>query len=266
MKQVFLGSTKRRILRKISKTACIALLPWTVSILQAETTSFESLADFETGFQSSAPTIPQWRTKGGVGGSGCLTPGIEDYVACGKSDHPLKVTPGQKVTVAMDFLYGKQATRIAERNAGVFLTTSPGLSPLEGAEGSSLSVYFFNVSNTPGQDAIRICTSTGQSQGLLDKGTPWSDSAWWNPEEMEGRWCRLKVGFTKLSAPGMWEVSIQVLDLGEDGESEREITSLDTFEINAESLHSASEIFAGFQNLRLGRGFNAMDNFTVIIE
>lgn len=266
MKQVFFGSTKWRLPHKVSKIVCLAFLPWTIASLQSETTSFESLADFEVSFQSSGSTVPQWKTKGGVGGSGCLAPGAEGYVACGKGDYPLKLGSGQKVTVAMDFLYGKQATRIAERNAGVFLASSPDQSPLEGTAGSSLSVYLFNVNSEPGQDAIRVCASTGQSQGLLDKGTSWSDSSWWHPDEMEGHWCRLQVSFTKLPEPGMWGVSVRALDLGEDGELEREILALDNIEISAESLYSAPEIFAGFQNLRLGRGFNAMDNFTVTSE
>lgn len=261
MKQIFSMVLIKQILWS---SLAVALVLLGVSELRAETESFESLADFELGFQSSSPTAPQWSATGGMGGSGGLLPGTEAYVACVRSDQPLPIRPGQTVTVAMSFLYGKQATRIAERNAGVFLATTQDTSPVEGAEGSSLSAYFFNVSNESEQTTI--CTASGASQGLSEQGVSWSDSSWWDSAELEGHWCRMKVQFTKMSQSGMWEVAIQILDLGEFGDSERELLSLTNLEIHAELLYAAPEIYAGFQNLRLGRGFNAMDDFEVTIE
>lgn len=227
---------------------------------------FESLSDFELSFQSSGSAAPHWGTRYGAGGSGGLISDSEGYIACAKSDQPLALRPGQTATVSMDFLYGKQVTRVAERNAGVFLAEKPDISPLDAIEGSALAVYFFNVGNTPGAMQTKICLSTGGGQDTTDQGDFILDTAgWWNPEELEGHWCRMKVRFTKLHEHGMWNVVVQILDVGKFADEEKELVTVE-WQGLAQPLYDAAEVFAGFQNLRMGRGFNAMDEFKARTE
>lgn len=247
----------------------LAMLLFWISGLRADTMAFESLSDFEVSFESTGSTALRWSANSGIEGGGGLIPGREGYVACAKRDQPLRINPGQSATVSMSFLYDGQVTRIAERNAGVFLTTDSSLSPLDGADGTSLSVYFFNVSNMPGQEQTKLGCSSRTLEGLLstcDHSLADPDATWWDSAELMGHWLRLTVRFTKIKEPEMWSLTISVLDLGKLGELEREIFHLDDFQINANALYTAPEVFAGFQNLRLGRGFNAMDNLEIQVE
>lgn len=234
---------------------------------RAETISFDHLDDYERSFQSVGPNAPGWIAKAGVGGSGGLVAGNSSYLACVKTAQPLDVQPGQSVTVSMNFLYKDQATRISERNAGVYLTANPEASPLDTPEGAMIAVFLHNVSNTPGQEQTVVSLSTGGKVALGDKGRAYAGSEWWDSDALRGHWCQMEVKFTKLPTAGLWELGIKIFDLGEDGLAEpSEIFSINEPEVNAQALFAAPQIFAGFQNHRYDRGFRSMDDFTVVIE
>ncbi len=245
---------------------CLPLLiPF--SHFQAETISFDHLNEYEGAFQSVGGNAPAWIAKAGKGGSGGLVAGNTDYLACVNSANPLEVQPGQSVTVSMSFLYKDQAARIAQRNAGVYLTANPELSPLDTPEGAMIAVFLHNVSNTPGQEQTVVSFSTGGKAVLGDKGRAYSGSEWWDSDALRGHWCQVQVKFIKLPTAGLWELGIKIFDLGEDGfAGPAEIFSINEPEINAGALYAAPRIFAGFQNHRYDRGFRNLDDFTVTIE
>ena len=244
---------------------CLAVL--LSPALRAGTISFDQLDEYSETFQSVGADAPTWNAQAGQGGSGGLIAGSTGYLAAVKNSEPLQIKPGQSVTVAMNFLYKSQATRIAQRNAGVFLTANAEISPLETPEGSLIAVFLHNVSNHPGQEQTVVSYALGGKIELADKGQPYVGSDWWDSTALQGHWCQVRVKFTKLPTAGLWELDIKVLDLGEDGTAEpAELFAINEPEVSAEALYSAPEIFAGFQNHRHDRGFRSMDDFEITVE
>ena len=239
--------------------AVLALTP----PLWAEISDFDFLNEYESAFQSVGTTAPAWNAKAGMGGSGGLVAGATGYIACVKTGQPLELKPGQSVVVAMNFLHKGQTARIAERNAGIFLSANPSASPLAAAEGALLAVFLYNVS----EDQTKLCFSSGGAATLSDKANMDAGTGWWDSAAMMGHWCQIRVRFTKLPADGLWEMNVKILDLGEHGDAEpAEIYSMNVVEISAKPLYDAPQVLAGFQNLRNDRGFFAMDHFEVAPE
>jgi|GEM_PF-5375848 len=228
-----------------------------------EVIDFDSQEQWPSLFRSIGTAEPAWNSKEGVAGGGGLVTNVNGYVA-GVRTEPVELKPGQTLTVAMSFLYKGQTSRIAERNAGVFLTAEPGSAPGASREGAVLAVYFYNVS---AEGSTQLGFVAGEEITMSGKGNLEEGSGWWDAEAMAGHWCQVKVAFTKLPVPDLWELRIKLMDFGESGqEPGREIHSIAVPEVNAKALYSAKAIYPGFQNLRNNRGFRSMDNFEVHIQ